>query len=696
MSRFSFLLGGVALLPLLSFPVLSAQAQSYETLPPVEVEAEALLYYPGAQSLDPQARGEGIAHDGGSFLDQMPGVSAARMGGHGLEPVIRGQQQTQLNILLDGAYIHGGCPNRMDPSASFALVDSYDEITVLHGYQSVQYGPGGSGGTVLFDRTPRTYDSEKATWEARFEGGVESNGAGRSLLGDFSAGTKDVVVRSTISHAKSNNYKDGNGDEVRSSFETKALSFTPTWHVSDATDVTAGIEMTRTEDALFEGSGMDSPEDFSVTYRAEIDHEFESGSRVQKVTFSAYQTLVNHLMDNFTLRPLTAAMKMKTKSDSDTTGGKLVTEIDAGASPLLLGLDIQSNRRDALRYSGMAAAADATNPQSYMWPDATISQTGLFGEKEFDVASRTRLKLGGRYDYVRAEADAADELYDGTNSANALYLQHYGITAEDVSEHNVGGLARLEFDLNQSTMLFAGISRSVRTADATERYMAARAAPGSAWIGNPALKPEAHHQIDLGVMLDQPGWHFNANAYYDDVKDFIMRDIVRGQGDGVLATAPAGNTIYRNIDATLTGLELDGHYDFNDLWSMRGDATYTWGQNDEDDDALAQIPPLEGSLSLSYAPEGWALATRGNFALKQTRIDSDTSQRDAQKTPGYITVDLYGHYDISSQTRLHFGVDNIFDKTYAHHLNRSNAFDTTEIQVNEPGRSFYLRLSARF
>ncbi|MBD3821872.1 MAG: TonB-dependent receptor plug domain-containing protein, partial [Thiotrichales bacterium] len=51
----------------------------------------------------------------GSVLRQVNGVDADRMGGHGLDTVIRGQTQSQLNILLDGAKIEGGCPNRMDP-----------------------------------------------------------------------------------------------------------------------------------------------------------------------------------------------------------------------------------------------------------------------------------------------------------------------------------------------------------------------------------------------------------------------------------------------------------------------------------------------------------------------------------------------------------------------------------------------------
>ena len=53
--------------------------------------------------------------DGADLLRGVAGVTVGRMGGHGLEPRIRGLGEGNLNVLVDGAYVHGGCPNRMDP-----------------------------------------------------------------------------------------------------------------------------------------------------------------------------------------------------------------------------------------------------------------------------------------------------------------------------------------------------------------------------------------------------------------------------------------------------------------------------------------------------------------------------------------------------------------------------------------------------
>ena len=90
-----------------------------------------------------------------------PGAFVGTAGGHGTDPVIRGLGQTRLNILLDGAYVHGGCPNRMDPPTAYAPMGSYEEITVIRGTQTLEYGGGGPGGTLLFERVTGRFDSDK-------------------------------------------------------------------------------------------------------------------------------------------------------------------------------------------------------------------------------------------------------------------------------------------------------------------------------------------------------------------------------------------------------------------------------------------------------------------------------------------------------------------------------------------------------
>jgi len=172
------------------------------------------------------------ATDGGEYLQSVPGVSGSRMGSHGVDPSIRGQDASQLNIIDDGIFVHGGCPNRMDPASSYLSIEGNDEIIVEKGYTSVKHGAGGSGGTVRTKRNAPTFEEGKST-NLSISGGVDSNGMARdlSLKGSFDLGN-DNYIRGNIDKSTANKYEDGNGKKVRSGFNKHGgridVGFTPT------------------------------------------------------------------------------------------------------------------------------------------------------------------------------------------------------------------------------------------------------------------------------------------------------------------------------------------------------------------------------------------------------------------------------------------------------------------------------------
>lgn len=649
------------------------------------------------------------ARDTADILRDIPGVSGSRIGGHGTDPAIRGLSQNRINVLLDGAYVHGGCPNRMDPPTAYAPVSSYEEITVIKGVRTLEYGGGGAGGTILFTReTPRFTADEKV--RARMEAGYRENGDAWDVAVDAATGTDKVFARFIGSHMEADDYEDGDGDEVRSGFEesngTIILGYTP----DDDTRLELSYEQQRTDDLLYAGAGMDSPKSDNDTYRFKYRVENIEGM-LDSFRLEAYQSEVDHVMDNYTLRPppppmgpMGMRMLMRAPSTSDTTGGRLILELDSNIGHWKLGFDVQDNDRDAVRIN------DWNNMlQSVLWPGVSIDQRGLFAELEHELNSSNRIIGGLRYDHVASDASKADIDPPGmpatSLSPNDLYTIYYGTTAQKRTENNVGGLLRLEHDLeNGMGMIFGGFSRSIRTADATERFLASNGMGMDStqvterrWVGNPLLDPEEHHQFELGTVLRGRDWDMDVSVYYNDVNDYILRDRFHS------APATGGNaTIYRNVDATLYGGEANLNYRWSSNWSSNFGVAYVHAENDTDDRPIAQIPPLEGVATLDYASMNWAAGVRVRAADKQTRVDDDKdtgSGLDADKTPGWAVVDIYGTYSVTDAVDVDFGVDNLFDKEYAQHLNRASAFDLTPADpepVNEPGMSAWLKLRAEF
>ena len=87
------------------------------------------------------------AHDLGEALAQAGLTSAIRKGGIASDVVVRGFQRDALAVTIDGARLHGACPNRMDPPAFHVDYAEVDRVELRKGPYDVA-SPGGMGGTL--------------------------------------------------------------------------------------------------------------------------------------------------------------------------------------------------------------------------------------------------------------------------------------------------------------------------------------------------------------------------------------------------------------------------------------------------------------------------------------------------------------------------------------------------------------------
>lgn len=676
------------LLPVFSVSLLLTVSVWAEELDTIIVQ-DTLEINPNASEPESYNRVSPTSSDGGDFLSQINGISMSRFGGRGIEPIVRGQSQTRLNILLDGAYIHGGCPNRMDPPASWAALETYESVTVLKGVQTLAYGGGGSGGTVLFERDTRDLAQEKGV-HGRVSTLFSDNGIKNDVLADVVAAGEKVYVRGIAEVKKVDNYEDGAGREVRSSYDHEQVGFIVGYTPTEDRLFEFSYEHNSFSDALYPGASMDSPTEDGDIFRLRFLDK-PATDKIDNIKAEVYLSDVDHLMDNFSLRP-NMGKKMATPTTSKTTGGRVVLDSTTGKTQWKYGVDLLRNERNAVSNNMTTGVAV---PAGILWPDNDIQQLGIFAEATTKIGSKQKLKYGLRVDQVDATADKADVSING-HSANQSYNLYYGTTAEDKTETNVGGLLRYERELGAGLSFFTGLSRSVRTADATERGMNKWTPPtmaASRWIGNPDIKPEKHHQFDVGLSKKTSKYALSSVVFFDKVNDYILRDTARGQ-DGILQSD--GADIYRNIDAELYGIELDGKYALTDKLDISGSLAYVRATNTTDDDRpIAQTPPLNGKLQLDYNSGKWGLGTRVNFASNQDRID-ELSKQEVGETAGHGTLDLYGNYRINKTFSMRAGIDNVFDKNYAEHASRSNLLDPIAIKVNEPGRTVWLKLAAEF
>jgi len=628
----------------------------------------------------------------GAVLRQINGVSAARKGGHGLDPQIRGQQYSQLNILLDGAKIAAGCPNRMDPPTSYSEVNSYDEVVVIRGVNSILNGPGGSGGTILFNRKKPTYNPEKIV------SGEVSVGKSNVLNYETNAEVQAVGEKGYVvvqgSRKDANNYTDGNGDIVKSSYNTNQGHIDLGWTPSKNHHLKLSAEKSRTEDALYPGAAMDAPETEGTMLRLKYEGR-QLSEAIADVDIDLYRSTVDHVMNNFDLRnPPSAMMKRETPTSTESNGAKIKLTSHLGNTQLDYGMQLESVNKDATLWNRSTTPNTSLN---YMWPDVTNTTKSIFAETNTLLSQQSNLIFGLRYDQVDAKADKINQAPTGapsntpSNVYNNTYTTYNG--EDSATENNLSGLLRFENTFASNYKWYLGASRTMRTADATERFMS-KAAGTNSWVGNPNIKPEEHNQVDLGVGQQTGTLHWNMSVWYDRVNNYILRDLAANQQDNGVKTT--NGEVYINVDAALYGADLEANYMVTPALTTGGQFSLTKGRNTTDNRNIAMISAPTGSLHATYRPSNWHLGGRFNFALEQTDIDKAyTPSANHGKTPAWSTLDIYGGYQLSKTWQVNAGIDNLMDHAYYDHLSY-DPVDPTVYKNNEPGRNYWAKVTAKF
>ena len=628
--------------------------------------------------------------DSGQYLRQFDGVSAGRKGGKGFEPIIRGQQQSQLNILFGSAHVTSACPGRMDPPAGYASMVGFDRIHVSKGYESVTEGSGGSGGSVYFERDiPDFSDSD---FTGRLGAAYTGNIGAKTVYTDMAMGKESGYLRVYGEYRNAGNYKDGSGNTVSSAFNSGSGGLVVAGDFLEFTRAEFSLDVTRDKDIHFAGNGMDSPYAEANIWQLKVNHTQRIGF-IDEHEWHVYYSDTRHMMDNFSVRVRNPANPegMKTPSTAETFGGRWVATVYQGAKDWRFGFDYRQSRQNAERFK-VSRQDFSSSAQALVWPGVKQQQWGLFSEVDYQLNQKNQLRFGARFDGVHSVATKADSPVLGANSPAALYQKYYDTSKNKSEEHNWGAVAGWNHSIDQQQKLEFRASRSVRTADASERFLASRGScchGSDDWVGNPSIKPEKHHQLDATYRVGFGKGSVSSTVYLDEISDYILR-----------YKSSSGALLYRNVDARIYGAELALSYQYQNL-KPSVSVNWTRGINKTPssigDENLPQIPALLTILRLDYDKRNWMLSSLCEFAANQGKTNT-TSGLDAGETAGFGVCHLQGRYQINTVFRIQGGIENLFNKTYAWHVNQVNKdpLNPASQRVNEPGRQFWLGAELSF
>ena len=620
------------------------------------------------------------ATDGADYLQSIPGFSAIKNGGTNSDVTFRGMFGSRIKILTDGTENLGACPARMDAPTSYIQPESYDQISVIKGPQTVQYANTGSAATVIFERQKPELTTEK-----------HYQGQASILMGSFgrldhnveaAMGDEKKYIRLNANRSVSNSYQDGDGNTVPSSWERwntdLALGWTPdkdTW-----VELTAGKS---DGEALYAGRDMDG----SRFARDSLGLRFEKKNLtdvIQKVEGQVNYSYNDHVMDNFRLRaaPMTHDMMthqmVANPSEMQVTRRTLNSRLAMTSAwnelSLITGVDSQRNSHAGSMTSLMMSMPLSTNMkfQSY----------GAFGEMTYAMNDHYKVVTGARIDQVKIDA---------------LKLN------DDRSETLPSAFIRLEIQHPEHDLkTYIGVGYVERVPDYWELFSTEHGNTGMPIPTFNDLNTEKTLQLDMGYQHQYGAFNSWASAYAGLINDYILmryhnHNAMSGMDHGATFSAGASN-----VDATIAGAEAGIGYQFTDAIQADLSMAYAWGENTSDHTALPQIAPLEARFNLRYVQDKYTLGMLWRVVAGQDRISLNQGNivgYDLSESQGFSTLALNASYNIMKNVDLAIGIDNVLDKTYTEHLNKAGSsgfgFATNE-QFNNTGRNYWARMSMKF
>jgi iron complex outermembrane recepter protein len=625
--------------------------------------------------------------DVGDIFSGIGGFGLIKRGGYAMDPVFRSFKYEQINLIYDGGlHLTNACPNRMDPASTQVTPAEIQKIEVIKGPFSVRYGQ--TMGPIINIITNRVGYSDRPEIHGEVAGGYEFNGPGISTRAALSATGRRYELGIQGGLMDFDNYQDGNGREIPSAFKTYNYAVKLGLMPATGQRFQATWRQTFGRDILHAGLPMDLKEDQSN--QLVLDYQVQNiRPRLAAINAKVYYSTVDHLMTNEN-RPNFAVVEAYSPVTSMTWGGRLELALQPGSvSTLHTGFDLRNIGKDGQRNRLVKSmnGMPLDPPRAFtdlIWQDSWQNNLGVFGEYSTDLSERWTVLAGLRLDYVYGGAD------DPAPDFEALY----GSVQPD-DDWNTSATATLRYAGLKDGMLQLSMGRGQRSADLLERYInhfnVGR--DNFEYVGDPNLVPEANHQVDLTAALNPGPFSLSGNVFFSYITDYITARI-----DSTLPRKfmPGQPPLYAkrfiNIDEAIQwGFDLDAAWQLRDWLSLHGGLYYTWAQNLDFDEPLAEITPLTGTLALRMERKTYWTELKGRLVASQERISATFGE---QATPGFQVFDLLAGYQPRPFLQVELALKNIFDVAYYEHLNRTlqNLSDTG--MFYEPGRQ--LRLGIKF
>ncbi len=670
---------------------LNAQAEELK-LPGMIIDGISAEEIPYAMPTAPTS-----SSDIASLVKRLPGAAINSNGGFSSIAQYRGLFGARVNVKVDGVALHEAGPNSMDSPLTYLPASRTKEVSVYRGIAPVRTGIETIGGSISAESNHLDFGiSNEAEVKGSATASYGSNGHTRNL-GLTTAITNQhhrLQLSGSSDRGDDQDFRSGTIRPSELDRDNVALHYgyqnngkefgTDIEHLDIGHTGTAALPM----DILFVRG-----ETFSTQYKSQLGNGDNYTVRLN------YQD-IDHIMDNYSLRTNSSAAAYR-QSQTDVEAGGLSFHYQHQA--WLFGFDMDQANHNATIYNPNMSAFFIEN-----YKDIERDRYSLFTEWKGNVTSGWDLETGIRYSLVQMDAGAAS-VFAGAPAGLQALSADFSNADRSKDEHLVDLFATFTHELTKETSVEVGFARKTRAPSYQERYLWAPLqstgglADGNNYVGDINLDPEVAYQFELGLDWHTNKASFSPRVFYHHINDYIQG--VAGETTAmqnmVAAMMNPGQPIplkFSNVDAKLYGIDANWSYALTSIWQLDGTVSYVRGQRRDTSDDLYRIAPLTARTMLSYIQPKWRIGIEAETYAKQNKVSEENFE---EESSGYALFNISGQYNLSSNTLVTAGVDNVFDRDYINHLGGINrAAGNNDLNVGERlpgfGRSAYITVNVDF
>ena len=596
---------------------------------------------------------DSLAAKPGVFLQQTtPGQGAA---------IIRGLKGSEILHLVDGMRLNNAI-FRNAPTQYLALVapGTLDRIEIVRGAPASLYGSDAVGGVVqVLSRVP-TLDSSGVKGDAYLA--FDTADLAKTLRGSVEFGNEKLAALVSGEYLSTGDRRTGSGSRVGpSGYESKggriAVSATPREGESWLFDLQMARQpMTPRVDELVPGFGQTEPSSSEFYFApndrvfAHVRHSRDSG------LWGATWTVDlgwQRIADDRISRDYQSDIRRYENNRSDLVGLTANASGETDSGSWIAGVDFYHDEVRSTRYEEDLQAGSTQSVASRFPDGSTVDQVAVFGNYMLTAGERNSVSGGLRYSVIKTE------------------LPQTGVVpATSAGQNDISADLGWTFDLSADTRLTANVGYGFRAPNVFDLGTLGER-PGNRFnIPNPVLESERITQLDVGLRHRSERWGLDIvffALHYTDRIASVLTGAITPEGRDV--------TQSRNLaSADIHGVEMGGHFVFTS--SLVADLVVNYVRGEQADAAGVQeagdrIPPLNGRASLTYYPtdtirvEPYIL-----FSGEQDRLsgrDILDVRINPEGTPGWVTANILGSWDVNEAWRITAQIENLFDKQYRVH-----------------------------